>query len=147
MLPPKLRHILGSSAFSEFFFSPKKWPYLGQIKFLKYNGKSISSSAIFKGKMHQNKFRIVIIYDFVSKLLSKTILDLGKCPNQKTHERESAGFLVWALPMVQNRFWKQFLHKVIYNYYSKFFWSVSSLKMAPKKMDCLLYFKNVIWPR
>ena len=60
-------------------------------------------------------------------MLSKTILDLGKCPNQKTHESESAGFLVWALPEVQNCFRKQFLHKVIYNYYSKFFfWSVSS---------------------
>ena len=83
--------------------------------------------------MHPKIFRIVIIYDFVSKLLSKTILDLGKGPNQKTHESENAGFLVWALPTVQISFWKQFLHKVIYNYYL-------SLKMAPKKMDCLLYF-------
>ena len=42
-----------------------------------------------------------------------------KCPNQKMHESESAGYLVWALPEVQNRFWKQFLLKVLYNYYSK----------------------------
>ena len=41
MIPPKLRHILGSLAVSDFFFSPKKWPYLGQIAFLKYNDKSI----------------------------------------------------------------------------------------------------------
>ena len=35
------------------------------------------------------------------KLLSKSILDFGKCPNPKTHEGESAGFLIWALPEVQ----------------------------------------------
>jgi hypothetical protein len=28
-------------------------------------------------------------------------------------------FLVGALPEVQNCFWKHFLHKVLYNYYSK----------------------------
>ena len=41
-------------------------------------------------------------------MLSETILDLGKCPNQKTHESESAGFLIWALPEVKNCFRKQF---------------------------------------
>ena len=30
--------------------SPKKWPYLSQITFLKYNGKSIFLSAIFKNE-------------------------------------------------------------------------------------------------
>ena len=62
------------------------------------------------------------------KLLSKLILDFGKCPNQKTHESESAGFLVRALPVVGNHFWKQISNKVLYNYYSNFFfgafWSV-----------------------
>ena len=42
----------------------------------------------------KKKFRIVIIQHFIRKLLSKLILDLRKCPNQKTHESESAGFLV-----------------------------------------------------
>ena len=28
------------------------------------------------------------------KMLSDSIWDLGKCPNQKTHESESAGFLL-----------------------------------------------------
>ena len=50
----------------------------------------------------KKKFRTVNMYDFKRKLLSKSILDLGKCPNQKTHESESACFLVWALPEVQN---------------------------------------------
>ena len=75
------------------------------------------------------------------KLLSKLILDFGKCPNQKTHESESAGFLVWALPEVQNCFRKQFLHKVIYNYYSnKNFGAVCLKKMAIKKFifHCIL---------
>ena len=45
------------------------------------------------------KFRSVVIYHFVRKLLSKPNLDLRKGPNQKTHESESVGFLVWALPI------------------------------------------------
>ena len=49
-------------------------------------------------------------------------------------------FLVGALPKVQNCFRNQFSHKVIYNYHSNFFWSVSSYKMALQKMDFPLYF-------
>ena len=52
-------------------------------------------------------------------MLSDSILDLGKCPNRKTHESESACFPVGALPKVQNWIWKHFSHKVLYNYYSK----------------------------
>ena len=48
------------------------------------------------------------------KMLSESILDLGKCPNQKTHESESACFLVGALGNVQNRILKQFSHKVLF---------------------------------
>ena len=36
-------------------------------------------------------------------MLSKSILDLGNCPNRKKHESESAFFLVGALRKVQNR--------------------------------------------
>ena len=61
-------------------------------------------------------------------MLSETILDLRKCPNKKTHESESAGFLIWALPEVKNCFQKQYLHKVLYNYYSKFFCGAFCLK-------------------
>ena len=53
----------------------------------------------------------------MGKLLSEMVSDLGKCTNQKTHESESAG----ALFKVQNHFQKQFSHKVLYNYCSKFF--------------------------
>ena len=49
------------------------------------------------------------------KMLSETILDLGKGPNQKMHESEKACFLVGALRKVQNQIWKQLL----YNYYYK----------------------------
>ena len=48
------------------------------------------------------------------------VLDLGKCPNRKKHESESACFPVGALPEVQNWIWKHFSHKVLYNYNSKF---------------------------
>ena len=52
----------------------------------------------------------------MKKLLLETIWDLGKCPNQKTHESQSAGFLIRALPNVQNHVWKHCSHKVLYNY-------------------------------
>ena len=35
-------------------------------------------------------------------MICETILDLEKCPNQEMHESKSTGFLVWALPKVQN---------------------------------------------
>ena len=76
----------------------------------------------------------------MGKLLSEMISDLGKCPHQKTHESESAG----ALPKVQNYLWKQFSHKVLYNYYSKFFfgafwWVFNKIKKGIS--HCI--FKNV----
>ena len=40
-------HIIVGLAFSEFFFVKKKWPYHGQITFLKYNEQLIFRSAIF----------------------------------------------------------------------------------------------------
>ena len=78
-----------------------------------------------------NFFRIVIIYHFMRKMLSDSILDLGKCPNRKTHEGESACFPVGALPDVQKRIWKHFSHKVLYIYYSK------------KKLECFGQFPIV----
>ena len=70
--------------------------------------------------------RTEIIYDFIQKLLSETILDLWKCPNQKTHESESTGSLVWALPEVQNWFQRQFVNQVLYNYHLEFLAALSS---------------------
>ena len=35
-------------------------------------------------------------------MLTDSILDLGKCPNRKTHESESACFPLWALCEAQN---------------------------------------------
>ena len=64
-----------------------------------------------------------------------------KC-NGKMHE--SAGFLVWALPVVQNHFWKQFSNEVLYNYCSKYlfwaFWSV--LKKSFKKNWFFIIFSK-----
>ena len=72
-------------------------------KIWKYNEKSIFFP-FFNTDRNAPKvfFRTVIIEHFIRKLLLKLTLDLGKCPNQKTHESESAGFLFWALPVVQN---------------------------------------------
>ena len=60
------------------------------------------------------------------EMLSDSIKDLGKCPNRKMHESESACFPVGALCKVQNQILKHFSHKVLYNFYSKFFWSNSA---------------------
>ena len=73
-------------------------------------------------------------------------MDFGKCPNQKMHESESAGFLVWALPVVWNHFWKQIFNKVLYNYRSKFFFGAfRSVFKKSQKMNFPLYFEKVIW--
>ena len=54
-------------------------------------------------------------------MLKKLIFNDGKCPNWKIQESESACFLVWALPVVENQFFKHFSNKVLYIYRSKFF--------------------------
>ena len=56
---------------------------------------------MFFSNIRQNALKKNIYY-FIGKLLLDLILDLGMCPNQKTHENESAPFLDWALPKVQN---------------------------------------------
>ena len=92
-------------------------------------------------------FRTVIKWHFIRKLLSKLMLDLKKCPNQKMHESESACFLVWELPAVQNYFLKQFSYKVLINYCSKFFGAFrSAFKKSKKRIS---QCKNVIskWPK
>ena len=62
----------------------------------------------------------------INNLHSQSIFDPRKYPNQKTHE--SAGFLVWVLPEVQNWFWKQFFKQVLYNHYSNFLCGAFRLK-------------------
>ena len=55
-------------------------------------------------------------------ILSKTAFQTNFGPREVPQsESESAGFLVWALPAVQNQFGKQFCSKVQYNYGSIFF--------------------------
>ena len=52
-------------------------------------------------------------------MLLEMILDIRKCPNQKMHESESAGFPVWELSKVRDQFQNHFSHKVVYNYCSQ----------------------------
>ena len=63
------------------------------------------------------------------KLLSKMILDLGKCTNHIMHESESAGELL----KVRNHFQMQFSHKVLYNYTLKFIFESVSVRIEKKK--------------
>ena len=67
------------------------------------------------------------------KLLSDLIFDLRKCPTWKTHESETACFLIWALPEVQNWIQKQFSHKVLYNFLTNIFGALwSTIKKTQK---------------
>ena len=63
-------------------------------------------------------------------MLSNLILDLWKCPNKKTNESQSEGFLVQAIPVVQNQFQKNFF--LIKSYIITYF----------KKMECLGQYLN-----
>ena len=66
------------------------------------------------------------------KLLWEMILDLGKGPNNKMHESESAG----ALLKVRNPFQKQFLLKCyLYNCYSKFCFPSVSVRIEKSKRN------------
>ena len=77
------------------------------------------------------------------KKLSESILDLRKCPNRKTHESESAYFLVGELCKVQNQIWQHFSHKVIHNYYYKFlFWVFWPIFNKVKKWISHCIFKS-----
>ena len=62
-------------------------------------------------------------------LLSETAFknDFGpqEVPKQ---EKPALSLSDWALPEVQNQFWKQFRSKVVNNYYSKFFFGASRSK-------------------
>ena len=63
------------------------------------------------------------------KLLSDLIFDLAKCPNRKTCIFTFMRFPIWALPKVQNWFWKHFSHKVVYNYCSNFYFFYVSVNI------------------
>ena len=121
---------------------------LGHLKItiFKLNEKFIFLLFFYWPKCYK-KFSSVIMYTFQSNLLSELILDLRRCPNQKTHESEIAGFLLWALPEVQNQIRKQIWLKNIPNYMTKFnFWVLwSIIKKVKKKINIPLYFKIVIW--
>ena len=77
------------------------------------------------------------MYDFMGKLLSEMILDMGKC---------TCTFTFMRIPEVQNRFRMQFSHKVIYNYYSKKNWGCFGQYLKSKKVDFPLYFLKRIGP-
>ena len=77
------------------------------------------------------------------EMLSDSIKDLGKCPNRKMHESESACFPVGALCKVQNQILKHFSHKVLYNFYSKFFLEQFGLYLTKSKNGLLIVFSNL----
>ena len=77
------------------------------------------------------------------KMLSNSILDLGKCPNRKLCTFTFMRFLVGAFPKVQNRIWKHFPHKVLYNYNSKLFLERFCLYLTKSKNGFPIVFPNL----
>ena len=73
------------------------------------------------------------------KMLSESILDLGKCPNRKMHESESAGFLDGALP--ESSFLIKSCEITTLNLFCEAF---RLKKIKFKKYDFQLYFQKVI---
>ena len=71
------------------------------------------------------------------KMLSYSILDLGKCPNLKTHGSESACFPVGSKMETKSNFLIKYYLITILN----FCWSVSAYTYQSQKMDFLLYFQ------
>ena len=104
ILAQKLEHILRCLISSEFFWQINMSPC---PKHFFKNAMGIFFILYIK-KFHKN--RTVIMKYFMRKVLSELILDLRKCPNQKMHQHESAGFtqiLIGALPEVQNQLLKK----------------------------------------
>ena len=86
----------------------------------------------------------------ISNLLSKSILDFGKWSNGKYANTCICVFSVWPLPEVQNWFrkqiWNENVNISILNFFPEEFRPIFK---KSQKMDCPLYFKNVIskWPK
>ena len=74
---------------------------LFDITISKYNGKYFFLLFFNYWSKRLKKNCFVIRYTVQSNLLSELILDLGKCPNQKTHESESADFLLYLSKSLQ----------------------------------------------
>ena len=72
--------------FRIFFRLKKSPPTPAKSRFENTIGNPFFGTLFFGTKCSTKKFRTVIIQHFIKKLLSDLIPDLGKCPNQKTHE-------------------------------------------------------------
>ena len=79
----------------------------------------------------------------MGKLLSDSILDLGNCPNFKTCTFTFMHFPVGALPEVQNRIRKQFSHKVLYSFLTKFFLERFGQYLKKSKKGFPIVFSNL----
>jgi hypothetical protein len=90
--------------FIRIFFCQKSDPTMVKSHFKNTMGNPFFEAQFFETKRSKFFFRIVIIWYFMEKLLSDSILDLAKCPNQKTCTFTFMRFLVGALPEVQNCF-------------------------------------------
>ena len=130
-------------------FQRKKMSPLHPKHFLKIQWKIHFWNAIFWDKTLLKNFRTVIIQHFIKNLFSDLFPDLGKCPNQKTHEiRKYAYLCVFSLghfprPGIEseNSFWD----KVLYIYCLSVFQERFVPKNGVPKMDFQLYFQKVIW--
>ena len=138
MLPSRLGHILGCLAFSEFCSAQNKtlprsnhylkiqWEiHFFKRHFFRRNARQKKNNSNYIGLNEKNWFRN---WFWIS----------GSAETRKKHETESAGFLVLALPEVQNRFQEHFFKlSLIYLLFKEEEkkWSVLCQKMAFQKME------------
>ena len=102
----------------------------------------------FLGTKRSNFFQNGNYIALYQKLCSDLILDLGKCPNQKTHEIRKYLYLCvfWLGHFPRSRIEsKNSLIKCYKITLLNFFSRVFSQNIAFLKMDFPLYFQQVIW--
>ena len=126
MLPPKLRHILGCLAFSE-FFCPKLDSTPVKSLFENTMGNPFFDFFKYWPNLFKKKKRMEIWAFSFLNLLSEAIFDFGKWSNWKYTFTHIRVFSVWPLPEAQNRFrkhiWNENVHIFILNFF-KAFWSI-----------------------
>ena len=127
MLHPKLMHILGSFAFQNFFCRLKSEPTMAKSHF-----KNKMENPFFKCHFLRQNVPINKNSNYIRLYLKKKkVLGINFRPLEVTQPENFHRSKIYSET-----------NQVLYNHYSKFFWSVSSKKLAFIKMDFFVFSKH-----